>query len=71
MRYILIDGNNKRFAFEAKNDRAAKGRARRYLGRVHSTYKLSEYWQSMRPVGAWNLRQSYGCETAALYQNND
>jgi hypothetical protein len=68
MRYVLIDANNKRFSFEAKNDRQAKGRARKYLGSIHSTYYLGDYWDGMRPVGAWNLRQSYGCETAALYQ---
>ena len=65
--YVLIDCNDRRRTFWAKNDRAAKGEARRILGRrPHSTYRLSE-WDGMRPVQAWNLGSRWGCETAALY----
>ena len=69
--YVLIDCNDRRRTFWAKNDRAAKGEARRILRRLgrrpHSTYYLGDAWQGMRPVQAWNLGQGYGCDTAALY----
>lgn len=65
--YVLFDCSDRRHRFWAKNDRAAKGKARRFLGRVHSTYYLGDSWDGMRPVAAWNLGSKVGCETAALY----
>jgi hypothetical protein len=66
-KYVLIDSKGKRRSFMAQNDRAAKGKARRMLGRVHSTYYLSDEWDNMKPVQAWCLQARQNCETAALY----
>ena len=66
-KYVLIDSKEKRCSFMARNDRAAKGEARRLLGGPHSTYYLNNEWDGMRPVQAWNLQAKWGCETAALY----
>lgn len=71
-RYVLFTTTRCRY-FDAVNDRAARGEARRILGRVGATYQLGDEYtetsegRGLRPVVGYCLGESLAAGHAALY----
>lgn len=70
--YVLYPATGSAIYFRAANDRAARGEARRLLGRRRpvSTYYQGDdfaFANGLRAITAYNLGRGYDCETAALY----
>lgn len=68
--YVLFTPAGRRLYFRAANDRAAKGEARRLIGRPHATYPLGDEYcdgRGLRAVVGYCMGARVEAGHAALY----